>query len=228
MIVGIIGVFACAGPAFAGGTVTGKVVFEGTPPAVKPINFGAEKQCALMHGDKMPQNEEVVVNSNGTLKWTLVHLKDAPKAETVPSEEALIDQQGCVFIPHVAAVRAGQKVVFKNGDPVLHNVRSAAKTNKSFNIAQPIQGMKTAKTFDQPELGVPLRCDVHFWMISYIHVLDHPYYAVTQDDGTFTLKDVPAGNYTLEAWHEKLGVQTAQVTVTEGETKNADFLFKPA
>lgn len=225
---GVVWTLLGVAPAFAGGAVTGKVVFEGTPPAPKPINFGAEKQCALMHGDKVPQNEEIVVRSDGALKWTLVHLKDAPKQAGAAAEPALMDQKNCVFSPHVAAVQTGQKITFRNSDTVLHNVRSAAKTNKSFNIAQPIQGMETSKAYDQPELGIPLRCDVHFWMVSYLHVLDHPYFAVTGDDGTFTLKDVPPGTYTLEAWHEKLGTQTAQVTVVEGETRSQDLTFKSA
>jgi plastocyanin len=216
-------------PAYASGTITGKVAFEGTPPVLKPINFGAEKQCAAMHGDKMPTNEDIVVNPNGTVKWALVYLKEGvPPAAVTPSEPIVIDQKGCVFQPHVTVAQVNQKIIFKNNDSVLHNVRAVAKKNKSFNIAQPIQGMETAKIFDQPEIGILLRCDVHFWMASYLHVLNNPYYAVTGDDGTFSINDVPPGTYTLEIWHEKLGTRTAEVTVAEGESKISDFTLKQA
>lgn len=208
--------------------LSGKVAFEGEVPATKPINFGAEKQCAMMHGDKMPVNEELVISADKAVQWATVYIKEGAPASPAPAEALEIDQKGCVFHPHVAVARAGQKVVFKNSDAVLHNVRSESKANKAFNIAQPVQGMTTAKTFTEPELGIKMRCDVHFWMISYVHVLDHPYYAVTGPDGRFEIKDLPAGTYTVEVWHEKLGTQTAQVTVADDETKTADFTLKIA
>lgn len=212
-----------------GATITGKIVFEGTPPVQQPINFGAEKQCAMMHGDKIPQNEEVVVNPNGTLRSVLIYIKEGVSAPSAPPAEPVrIDQKGCVFSPHVSVAMAGQKIIFKNSDAILHNVRIVAKNNKSFNIAQPIQGMETGKTLDKPEIGIQVRCDVHFWMVSYLHILDNPYFAVTGEEGTYTIKDLPAGNYTLEVWQEKLGVQTAQITVADGESKISDFTYKAA
>lgn len=206
--------------------LSGKVVFEGEVPAPKPINFGAEKQCATMHGDKMPVAEDLVINTDKTVKWALVYVKTGAQASPAPAEAVEIDQKGCIFAPHAAVARAGQKVIFKNSDAILHNVRSESKVNKAFNIAQPVQGMTTAKTFAQPEIGIKIRCDVHFWMASFIHVFDHPFYAVTGDDGSYEIKDLPAGTYTIEVWHEKLGAQTAEVTVTESETKTADFTLK--
>jgi plastocyanin len=207
-------------------TLTGKVSFEGTAPEPKPINFGAEKQCAMMHGDKMPVDESLIVNANKTVKWALVYVKDVKGEFKTPETPAEMDQNGCTFSPHAIAVMAGQKIVFKNDDPVLHNVRANSKVNKAFNIAQPIQGMKTTKSFAQEEIGIQMRCDVHFWMSSYIHVLSHPFFAITGDDGSFTIKDLPAGTYTVEVWHEKLGMQTAQITVTGDETKISDFTLK--
>lgn len=206
--------------------LSGKVAFEGETPAPKPINFGAEKQCAAMHGDRMPVSEELVVNPNRTVKWTLVYVKEGAPVSPAPAEALEVDQKGCMFEPHVAVARAGQKVIFKNSDPVLHNVRSESKVNKAFNIAQPIQGMTTAKTFAQPEIGIKMRCDVHFWMASFIHVLDHPFYAVTGDDGSYRIDGLPAGAYTIEVWHEKLGTQTAQITVADGETNTFDFTLQ--
>ena len=208
-------------------TITGKVNFKGQAPAATPINFGAEKQCADLHGGKPVLPEDFVVNPNGTLQWALVHIKEGAQPGTeVPAQPAEIDQNGCMFVPHVIAVRVGQKVNIKNGDPVLHNVRNEAKNMKIFNLAQPIQGMTTARVFDKPEIGMKLRCDVHFWMTGYVHVLDHPYYALTGEDGSFKIENLPAGTYTLEAWHEKLGTQTQTVTVTAEEEKATDFTFE--
>ncbi len=217
------------GAAFAGATLTGKVAFEGTAPTPKPVNFGAEKQCAILHGDKPPVSEDIVVNSNNTVKWVLVYVKEGLTGEyKAPTQAVVIDQKGCMFSPHVVAAMVGQKIDFKNDDPVLHNVRSNAKANKAFNIAQPIQGMTTSKTFEQPEIGIQMRCDVHFWMASYIHVLKNPFFAITGDDGAFSIKDLPAGTYTVDIWHESLGTQTAQVTVGEGESKELNFTLKKA
>lgn len=213
------------GPAQAA-TLTGKVAFEGEAPAPKPINFGAEKQCAMMHGDKMPMTEGLVVNPNKTVKWALVYVKGGVSESSAPAEALEIDQKGCMFVPHVAVAQVGQKVTFKNSDSVLHNVRSESKLNKAFNIAQPLQGMTTTKIFEQAETGIKMRCDVHFWMASFVHVLDHPFYAVTDDEGNYQIKDLPAGTYTIEVWHEKLGTQTAEATIAEGETKTFGFVLK--
>ncbi|OGW76546.1 MAG: hypothetical protein A3J52_01400 [Omnitrophica bacterium RIFCSPHIGHO2_02_FULL_49_9] len=212
---------------YAGATVSGKVAFEGAAPTPAPINFGAERQCALMHKDKMPVNEDLIVNPNQTVKYALVYVKDGFTGDvSAPAAPVEVDQNGCMFTPHVAAAMAGQKVVFKNGDALLHNIRTESKLNKMFNIAQPIQGMSTQKVFQEPELGIRLRCDVHFWMSAYLHVLKNQFFSVTGDDGTFTIKDVPAGTYTLEVWHEKLGTQTQTITVADGETKTVDFTLK--
>ena len=225
----VMGLFGLQTLSFsAGAALSGKVNFEGTAPEPKPINFGAEKQCALMHKDKMPVDESIVVNANKTVKWALVYVKDAKGEYKAPETAVEMDQNGCVFNPHAIGVMAGQKINFKNGDPVLHNVRANSKINKAFNIAQPIQGMMTSKSFAQQEIGIQMRCDVHFWMTAYVHVLSHPFFAVTGDDGSFTIKDLPAGTYTVEVWHEKLGTQTMQVTVADGEIKTADFTLKPA
>lgn len=219
-----------AGLSYAeGGSITGKVNFEGTAPSPKPINFGAERQCAIVHGDKAPVEESLIVNSNNTVKWALVYVKEGVTGEyPAPAQPVEVDQNGCIFEPHVSAAMVGQTINFKNGDDLLHNVRANSKINKMFNIAQPVKGMTTAKKFDQPEIGIQLRCDVHFWMAAYLHVLNHPFFATTGDDGSFTIKDLPAGSYTIETWHETLGTQSQSVTLTDGESKPIDFILKKA
>ena len=209
-----------------GATITGTVLYQGEPPTPAKLNFGAEQQCALPHGDHMPVEEKLVVNPNHTLKWTLLRIvEDLPGPYTPPAEPLVYEQVGCVFQPHVGAVMVGQPVEVRNEDPVLHNVRAQSKQQQSFNIAQPIKGMKTTKTMKKQEIGIPLKCDVHFWMIAYLHVLSHPFFALTGDDGTFAIRNVPPGTYTLEAWHETLGTLTQTVTLSAGQAVTVDFTF---
>ena len=233
-IITLTGFLACAlvfnqAALYAGATVSGKIAFEGDAPTPTPINFGAEQQCALMHGDKKPLNEDLIVNPNKTVKHVLVYVKEGATGDfPAPTTPVEIDQNGCMFSPHVSVAMAGQKVVFKNGDELLHNVRTESKVNKIFNIAQPVKDMTTEKVFQEPEVGIHIRCDVHYWMSAYLHVLKYPFFAVTGEDGSFTIKDLPAGTYTIEVWHEKLGAQTQVVTVGEGEQKTVDFTLKKA
>jgi len=208
------------------GTVEGTVAFDGPPPPSNDIVFGAERQCAVMHGDNPPKIENIVVNPNGTLRDVLVRISDEVSGDyPVPEEPILIDQVGCLFIPHVAAVRAGQPVTFRNSDAVLHNIRAQAKEQRGFNIAQPVKEMTTTKTFSTQELNIPLKCDVHFWMTAYLHVLNQPFFEVTGTDGSFTIDELPPGDYTLEAVHPELGTQTRAVTVTEEAPATAAFSF---
>ena len=224
--VGMIGLTSPAVEA-GGATLTVKVTYAGTPPAPRPINFGAEQQCAAAHAGGAALYEDFVVGHGGALQWALVYVKEGvTQTYHAPTEPAVFNQAGCTFTPHVAAVRVGQPVTFHNNDAVLHNVRALSKQGQSFNIAQPTQGMQTTKTFQKPEIGIPLKCDVHFWMTAYLHVLAHPFFGVTGDDGTVVIKNLPAGTYTLEAWHEKLGARSHSVTVKDGETQTISLVFQ--
>lgn len=219
----------CAAPAAAragGGTVTGRVEFEGAPPERTPVQFGGEKQCALIHGGQAPLTETVVVNDNKTLRNVLVYVTgEVPGTYAPPAEPVVYQQEGCVFKPHVAAVMVGQAIEVINDDALLHNTRAQSKKGQAFNIAQPVKGMKARKMMKAQEIGIPLKCDVHFWMVAYLHVLAHPFFAVTGEDGRFSIAGLPAGTYTLEAWHEKLGTKTLTVTVAEGAEAAANFSF---
>ncbi len=208
-------------------TLKGVVKFKGEAPKPRLISMKADRQCDAMHGGKPVTAEDVVVNQNGTLKWVFVYVKEGVKGKySPPAEPVVLDQQGCLYHPHVFGIMVGQKLEVRNSDPLLHNVHSTPKKNKPFNIGQPVKGMKSYYTFTVPEVMVPFKCDVHPWMSAYAGVLDHPFFSVTDDKGEFEIKNLPPGTYTIEAWHEKLGTQTQTITVKAGETKSIEFTFE--
>ena len=216
---------ACAGFA-AAGDVTGKISFSGNAPKPARIMMNADPVCVKQH--KTPVvGEEVVVNTNGTLKNVLVYVKEGLGSRKFdpPAGKLEFEQKGCQYTPHVLGIQVGQELEIVNGDPTLHNVHSLSKENAQFNVAQPKQGMKLTKKFDKPEV-FKVKCEVHTWMGAYIGVFGHPYFAVTSDDGSFKLKNLPAGDYTIEAWHEKYGTQTMKVKVAAGGAATADFKFE--
>ena len=216
---------ACAGEA-AAGDVTGKVSFGGTAPKPAKIMMNADPACVKQH--KSPVfGEEVVVNKNETLKNVLVYVKEGlgNRIFEAPAAKLEFNQKGCQYDPHVLGIQVGQELEVINGDPTLHNVHSLSKENPQFNVAQPKQGMKLTKKFDKPEV-FKVKCEVHTWMGAYIGVFNHPFYAVTGDDGTFHLKNLPAGDYTIEAWHEKYGTQTMKVKVAASGAATADFKYE--
>jgi hypothetical protein len=143
-----------------------------------------------------------------------------------PTQKVSIDQQGCTYHPHVFGMMAKQPLEIINSDNTLHNIHALPKSSSPFNLAQPKQGTRMTKTFDKSEVMVKIKCDVHGWMAAYVGVLDHPFYAVSDDKGGFTIKDLPAGSYEIEAWHEKYGAQTMKVTVGAADVKTADFTFE--
>ena len=208
-----------------GTSLTGKVMFEGVPPTPQPIRMDADPVCLLQHKDGAT-SEEVVVNPNGTLKNVFVYVKQGLEGQKFePSKDPVVfDQKGCHYNPHIFGVMVNQPFQILNSDGTLHNVHSLAKNSKEFNLGMPIQGMKLTQKFTAPEIMVKIKCEVHPWMAAYGGVLDHPFFAVTGDDGTFTIKDLPPGEYVLEAWHEKYGTQTATVKVPD--TTEANFTFK--
>lgn len=208
------------------GDLTGKINFKGDIPKAMRLRMNADPVCVREHkGDAV--SEDVVVNKNGTLKNVLVYVKDGlgGKKFDPPKTKAVFDQDGCTYVPHVMGIQVGQVLEVVNSDPTLHNVHSLSKANPQFNFAQPIRGMKTTKTFDKPET-FKVKCEVHNWMSAYIGVFAHPYFAVSGDDGSFIIKGLPAGEYTIEAWHEKYGTQTVKVSVPATGSKSIDFSYK--
>ena len=211
------------------GAVTGSVAFTGTAPKPQKISMAADAYCKTAHTATV-YSEDVVVNPNKTLKNVYVYVKSGLGTLTFPkpAEAAVLDQQGCMYTPRVIAVQTGQTIAVRNSDAVLHNVNARPKNNPGFNIGQPVKGMETPKSFPNPEVMVPVKCDVHPWMHGWIGVQAHPYAAVTGDDGSFSLANLPPGDYEIEAWHEKYGTATQKVTVGPKETKTVKFTFKGA
>lgn len=218
---------AAAAPVVAAdaASVTGLVKFEGTPAAAMPIQMGADASCQAQHSGPVG-SKDVMVGAGGELANVFVYIKDFKGTVAAPTTPAVLDQKGCLYIPHVSAVQVGQTLEIKNSDPTLHNVHALAKVNKEFNEGQPVQGMVAKKTFDKQEVMIKFKCDVHSWMNSYMAVLPHPYYGVSGDNGSFSIANLPPGTYTVEAWHEKFGTQTQQITVGAKEAKQIAFTFK--
>jgi plastocyanin len=213
-------------PATAG-EITGKVSFEGTKPTMPRIKMDAVPACT--QANKEPVfSQEVEVNDNGTLRDVYVYVKEGlgDKTFAVPSEEITLDQKGCYYHPHVIALMAGQKLKITNSDPTNHNIHPQPTDNREWNQSMPPGASPIEQEFARPEVMIPVKCNVHPWMKAYIGVQKHPFAAVTGTDGTFTIKGLPPGDYTIEAWQEKYGTQTMKVTVGAKETKTADFTFK--
>ena len=211
-------------PLFAG-SITGKINFTGTAPKLEPISMGADPVCQSLHSESV-YPETVVANDNGTLRNVFVYVKEGLEGKTFPTPATAvpIDQKGCQYQPHVFGIQVGQTLEIINSDATLHNIHSLAEKSKQFNLGMPIQGMKLTKKFETPEIMVKIKCDVHPWMNAYVGVLTHPYFGVSGADGTFEIKDLSPGEYTIEAWHEQYGTQVQKVTVGEGAT-NVEFTF---
>ena len=220
------GAAAPAGGAAGGsGSISGKVTFAGTAPAPEKIKTTADPKCHEMHKDGLER--QTVELKDGGLANTLVYVKNPPAGAGAGQhmEEVVLDQEGCMYKPSMLAVRVGEPIKIRNSDDTLHNIHPRPTKNAEFNIGQPRKGMETVKTFDKEEILIPVGCDVHPWMRSYIAVLSHPFFAVTKEDGSFEIKGLPAGDYEVEANHPKLKTTTAKVTVKDGDTK-VDLPFK--
>jgi hypothetical protein len=206
------------------GNIAGSIVFEGAAPSMDAIDMSSESVCADKHAST-PMVPDVVVNSNGTLANVFVYVKEGLESLQFPTPGAvLLDQNGCVYMPHVLGVMAGQDITIRNSDGLLHNINASPTEQRGFNTSQPV-AMETTRSFGTAEVMVPLRCDVHGWMNAYIGVLDHPYHSVSNGSGAFDLSTLPPGEYVIEAWHERYGTQTQTVTVTTGGTAEVTFTF---
>jgi len=207
-------------------SLKGTVRILGPVPAAKPINMAADPSCAKQHSSPA-MSQEIVADAKGDLQNVIVFVAEGLGDQTFepPSQPAVIEQKGCMYTPHVLAVRANQQLEVVNSDPTLHNIHPLPANNREWNKAEG-PGATAEETFSREEIAIPIKCNVHPWMRSYIAVFKHPYFAVTGKDGSFDLGNLPPGTYTIKAWHEKLGTASQQVTIGANETKSVDFVFK--
>lgn len=206
-------------------TISGTVKYEGTAEKPRVVRMDSDPLC-MPEG---PQTSEVLLVGPGNgLQNAFVYVKDGlgDRKFQAPSTPVVLEQKGCKYSPHVLGVQVGQPFIIVNSDPTLHNVHALPKVNREFNFGQSVKGLKTTRRFDKPEVMVPFRCDVHGWMSAYGGVLEHPYFAVSSADGSFEIKGLPAGSYTVEVWHERLGTQTTKVTVDGKSGAKANLTFK--
>lgn len=206
--------------------VRGTVKYAGPVPDLKPLSMSADPGCAAKHTEPVV-SETLVLGSGGTMANVLVRVKTGlPQHQwPAPAAPVVMDQQGCRYRPHMVGVMVGQTFRVLNSDGLLHNVHALPKKNAQFNMAMPGIVKESERTFTQPEDPFTIKCDVHPWMQSFVAVLDHPFFAVTAADGTFAILELPAGTYEVEAWHERLGTKSSQVTVADGGSGTVDFEF---
>ncbi len=211
-------------PATAG-TIAGVIGFEGEAPAPQTIDMAEEPDCAEGYGSEGPLTQSVGV-SDGRLANVFVYVKEGLDLTfPAPPDPVVLNQENCRYHPHIMGLQVDQPLQISNSDPLLHNINTQPSLNRGFNISQPQAGMETTRKFGVPEVMIPVKCDVHGWMGAYIGVLDHPYFAVSAADGSFSMLNLPPGQYVVEAWHELYGVQTMDVAVGEGETAEVSFTY---
>jgi plastocyanin len=220
----ILMVFSAAFAWGQGGTVTGTVHLTGTPRANPLIRMGADPNCLKINAGKRVYEELVLKSSDGGLANAFVHIAGAPNASG--SGSVTLDQQGCTYHPRILPAQVGQTLIIKNDDSTLHNVHAVDPSKKyDFDQAQPSAGMTLNVPLKSEEIMLHVKCNVHPWMSGYIGIAGNPYYALSDESGKFTIKNVPAGKQTIEVWHEVYGPLTQTVDVKAGGTVTVDFTY---
>ena len=211
--------------ATAGG-ISGKILFKGKRPAMKRVDMDEDPQCAKLHKSAV-FDSAVVVGKNGTLANVFVYVKQGLEGKQFepPPDAVTMDQKGCWFEPRVLGIQTGQPFRVTNSDPVTHNIHPRPKANREWNQSQPPADAPLMRKFMRQEVMIRVKCNIHPWMHSWIGAVDHPYFAVTGEDGSFDLPNLPPGNYTIEAWQEELGTMQQQVSVAPSGKTPVEFTF---
>jgi hypothetical protein len=234
----VVASLACVGVAQAtsltqqprAASIVGTVYYEGEVPEPAVFSMIQDASCIAAHGSETILSNRLLVDDDGTVRWAFVYIREAVTGTLPVGEPApvTLDKVGCVYRPHVLGMQAGARLRIVNSDSTLHTVQLVAANNPSFNIALPRPGMDIVRVLVNPEVMIPVRCNVHPWTQAYIGVVPHAFFAVSGEDGRFVIDRVPAGEYVVEAWHELLGRQTLRVVVADGEETDVRFTFSSA
>ncbi|MEP6707428.1 MAG: carboxypeptidase regulatory-like domain-containing protein [Pyrinomonadaceae bacterium] len=208
------------------GIVTGTVLFAGRRPTGKHIDMSADPACGMKHPN--PMTELIGLNKR-RLANVFVYIKRSSALDELsfepPRKTVILDQQGCRFVPHVLGIQTSQVLKILNSDPTTHNIHPAPKNNTEWNVSQPPGAGPLVKQFTRAEVMIPIKCNQHPWMKAYLGVLSHPFFSVSDRNGAFRIEGLPAGNYTIAAWHEQLGEKTIDLTILPRSQQNVDFKF---
>jgi plastocyanin len=199
--------------------VFGSIRFEGKPEELKPVRVGGSRYC-VMNKQFISSQDELVTN-DGKLQNVMVYVHSGyeSRSYTAPSEPVLLDQQRCVYVPHVFTIMTNQKLTIRNSDDTFHNVHAMPTANQVVNLAQPMMGMENTVTFAHPETHFRIGCDLHGWMGAWVGVFDHPFHTTSGDTGTYELR-LPPGKYEIAAWHEKCGERRESIEVADNTETN--------
>ena len=209
-------------------SASGTVIYDGSPPERRPIDMKRDEKCLEIHGEAQVLSEDLLVSDAGGMKNVFVYVRSGvPKKDyPIPEQIAVLDQKGCMYRPRIQGVRAGQTFQIVNSDPLLHNIRGFPTRNRPFNIGQKPGSEPRERVFKRPERPIEVQCDVHTWMTGYVFVMDHPFFAVSDEDGRFSIDGLPPGEYTVSAWHEKYRRELRQnIVIGQQDVADADFTF---
>lgn len=210
------------------GTVSGEIRYTGRKPAAKVIDMSEDPACVATHKGVKVHDESLVVGKKDGLADAFVYISKGLEGKNfeVPSTPVTIDQRGCWFHPRVMGIQVGQELQILNSDPVTHNIHPMAEVNREWNHSMGPGDPPIHRKFTKVEVMIPVKCNIHSWMHAFIGAVDNPYFAVTKDDGSFTIPNLPPGTYTLSVWHDGMKTQDQQITVPASGKAEANFTFK--
>jgi len=212
------------------GTIKGHVRLSGKNPGNTVIRMGLDPMCGSINAGKRVIQESVITSADGGLKNAFVKLQGTFPQTPVPRQPVVLDERGCIYVPRVLGMRVGQTLQIRNDDPLVHNVHSSSENgrNTDINVAQATSGIVSEFRPKSEEVMLPFGCDIHRWMKAYVGVVNHPYFAVSGDGGTFEIDNVPPGTQTVQVWHEVYGMMTKSIRVQGGAVANIEFSYPGA